>query len=279
MATEHDTTTEQHGAATPETIEVPAPTAWPMFLSLGVALIFAGLIMHWALLIVGLVMAVMSGAGWIWETLPGSGVMAEERVPPHERPRPIEAKPGTVEQMNPDRPGYRMQLPVKMHPYSAGIKGGIVGGIVMPIPAAIFGILGPYHSLWYPINVLAGTLLPRMANADIQALKEFDATGLAVGLLIHVVASLGVGLIYGVILPTLPGKPIVWGAVILPMIWSGTIYGLTGVVNPEVAGKVDWYSFTAAQFVYGLAAGIVVVRSEQVYINKPPEVQASEGHA
>ena len=29
-------------------------------------------------------------------------------------------------------PGYRLRLPEKVHPISAGIKGGLVGGLVMP---------------------------------------------------------------------------------------------------------------------------------------------------
>ena len=34
-------------------------------------------------------------------------------------------------------PGYRLRMPEEVHPISAGIKGGIVGGLVMPMPALI----------------------------------------------------------------------------------------------------------------------------------------------
>ncbi len=41
-----------------------------------------------------------------------------------------------------------------------------------------------------------------------------------------------------------------------------------GIVNPLLQERVDWPWFIASQFVFGLAAAIVVVRSEKVYI--PP---------
>ena len=44
-----------------------------------------------------------------------------------------------VQQLKPGVVGYRFQLPEKVHPISAGIKGGIVGGLLMPIPALDLG--------------------------------------------------------------------------------------------------------------------------------------------
>jgi hypothetical protein len=40
------------------------------------------------------------------------------------------------------------------------------------------------------------------------------------------------------------------------------------VVNPVLARKVDWPWFVVSQFVFGLAASIVVIRSEK--IRMPP---------
>jgi hypothetical protein len=39
-----------------------------------------------------------------------------------------------------------------------------------------------------------------------------------------------------------------------------------GVVNPLLQRRVDWPWFIASQFVYGVCAAVVVVRSEKVYI-------------
>jgi hypothetical protein len=41
-----------------------------------------------------------------------------------------------------------------------------------------------------------------------------------------------------------------------------------GVVNPVLQERVDWPWFVVSQFVFGLVAAVVVVRSEMVHI--PP---------
>jgi hypothetical protein len=41
-----------------------------------------------------------------------------------------------------------------------------------------------------------------------------------------------------------------------------------GIVNPVLQERVDWPWFVASQFVFGIVAAIVIVRSEEVYI--PP---------
>src|SRR5207245_838573 len=68
--------------------------------------------------------------------------------------------PGGVEQMREGRPGYRLRLPQHVHPISAGIKGGIAGDVVMPVPALLWGLFSSHHSLWYPVNLLPGMVLP-----------------------------------------------------------------------------------------------------------------------
>ena len=45
-------------------------------------------------------------------------------------------------------------------------------------------------------------------------------------------------------------------------------YGLMGVVNPPLQQKVEWPWFIVSQFVFGVVAAVVVVRSEKIYI--PP---------
>ena len=49
---------------------------------------------------------------------------------------------------------------------------------------------------------------------------------------------------------------------------SAASYALMGVVNPVLQEKVDWPWFIVSQFIFGLVAAIVVVRSEMVHI--PP---------
>ena len=83
----------------------------------------------------------VSGLGmWIFQLLPGRGHWREPRVEPSLRPHEVIPVPGEVGRL-PALPRIPLGLPVKVHPVSAGIKGGFVGGLVMPVPALLYGIL------------------------------------------------------------------------------------------------------------------------------------------
>src|SRR5581483_5094063 len=118
-----------------QTVEMPRPNVWPMVLSLGIALMAAGVALNITFLIVGIAIFLVGLAGWISQLLPGRGHHHEALVEPEKRAKPVEAVTGMVEQLHPGRPGYRFQLPEKVHPISAGVKGGLLGGLVMPLPA------------------------------------------------------------------------------------------------------------------------------------------------
>src|ERR1700693_6261100 len=53
-----------------ETIEMPAPTAWPIILAFGLALVFAGLVTSASLSILGAICAVAGCVGWFFDVLP-----------------------------------------------------------------------------------------------------------------------------------------------------------------------------------------------------------------
>ena len=76
-------------------------------------------------------------------------------------------------------PGYRLRLPQAVHPISAGLKGGLVGGAVMPLPALLWGLLSG-HGLWYPGNLLAGMVLPGVGRMSVAELEPFSASLLLV---------------------------------------------------------------------------------------------------
>ena len=84
------------------------------------------------------------------------------------------------------------------------------------------------------------------------------------------VMSLSFGVMLGLLLPRLPPipAPLAWGGLLMPLLWTAMSYGLMGVVNPLLQERVDWPWFIVSQFVFGLVAAIVVVRSEMVHI--PP---------
>jgi hypothetical protein len=51
----------------PREIEVPAPTAWPFLLALGVALLFAGLVTSASVSCLGAVLSLAASIGWFRE--------------------------------------------------------------------------------------------------------------------------------------------------------------------------------------------------------------------
>src|ERR1700687_1178745 len=52
------------------TIELPAPTAWPIILAFGLTLVFAGLVTSLSVSILGAFFTVAGCVGWIREVLP-----------------------------------------------------------------------------------------------------------------------------------------------------------------------------------------------------------------
>src|SRR5581483_11381547 len=201
-----------------QTVEMPRPNVWPMVLGLGIVLMAAGVALHLTFLAVGLAIFLAGLAGWIGQLLPGRGHHHEALVEPEKRAKPVEAVPGMVEQLHPGRPGYRFQLPEKVHPISAGVKGGVLGGLVMPLPALAWGFFRG-HGMWYPVNLLAGMMLPGVQNMTMAELEQFHLMLFVAAVLIHAVNSVVFGLIYGVLLPTLPEipRPLVWGGLLMPL--------------------------------------------------------------
>jgi hypothetical protein len=253
----------------PGNVELPASTVWPFVLGAGIALLLASLATSLAFALIGAAFFVIGLGGWIAQLTTGEGHVHEPFVEPELRPRRIRGRRGTVAQMQAGMPGYRLQLPLHIHPISAGVKGGIVGGILMPLPAFAYGIISG-HGIWFPINLLTGMVLPGVDQMSDAELDQFHLGMLILGIVIHAVFSLVIGLIYGVLLPTLPSPPgpLFWGGVLLPVLWTGASYGLMGVVNPILQLKVEWPWFALSQFVYGIAAAFVVVSSHRIRI--PP---------
>jgi hypothetical protein len=156
-----------------------------------------------------------------------------------------------------------------LRPALAGPLGGLVGGLLMTVPALLWGLLNG-HGLWYPANLLAGMVLPDLGQRPLEELEQFHASWLAAALAMHAVLSVSFGTLLALVetkLPSIPG-PVSWGGLVLPLLWTGTSYALMGVVNPVLQARVDWAWFVGSQFVFGVVAAVVVHRSEMIHI--PP---------
>ena len=244
-------------------IELPAPTPAPMIMALGVALGFGGLVMHPLVTVVGVVLAVVGAVGWFREVLPVEHVERVPLAPPARRARPVQPTPRAVAQLAPGEAGHRLRLPVEIHPVSAGVAGGLVGGAAMAVVACAYGLIA-HGSLWYPINLLAAVAIPSLASADTARLAAFDGMAIGVAVVSHALISIFVGLVYAAILPIFPRRPALWGGVIAPLVWTGLLWASLGVINPALNERIDWPWFVASQIAFGLAVGAWVTRTERI---------------
>ncbi len=59
-------------------VEMPAPSFWPMVLAFGLTLLFAGLVTHYIVSLVGLVIGIRAAVGWWRDVIPAE---SHEEVP------------------------------------------------------------------------------------------------------------------------------------------------------------------------------------------------------
>jgi hypothetical protein len=244
----------------PGTILAPASTAAPLITALGVTFVLAGLVTNATVSVVGAVLFVAGAVGWFREVLPHDH---EEAVALEEPSPPVAQSSHAVLRLAAGQGQHRARLPVEVYPYSAGIKGGIAGGVAMAALAVVHGLLA-HGSPWYTINLLAAAGSAALTSAPAATLSQFDAQGFVLALVIHGVLSVLVGLLYGALLPMFPWHPGFWGGVVAPLMWTGLIASVLGVVNPALNARIEWGWFIATQIAFGLVAGLVVARSSRI---------------
>ena len=245
---------------TPRTIEVPAPTAWPFILAFGATLLFAGLVTSLSVSVLGAALALAGCVGWFGAVFPQE---QEETVAVAPEDIRLTTDRRVVERI-PVLPDHlRAWLPVRTYPVSAGVKGGIAGSIAMAVLACAYGVLKA-GSIWYPINLLAAVAYRQSLRLGPAQLYSFHADSFTIAFLLHGVVSILVGLLYGAMLPMLPRRPIVVGGLVAPVLWSGLLYTILGLLNPLLATHIDWFWFVASQVAFGIVAGLVVVRQASI---------------
>jgi hypothetical protein len=254
---------EQPANAQPDTVALPAPTAWPFVFALGVALLFAGLLTSPSISILGAVLYLAGAVGWFRQVLP------------HEHHEVVAVAPAPELVVVPGREVMRVKiaeaprawLPLKVYPVSAGVKGGMAGAVAMALLAMLYGVIS-HGSIWYPVNLLAGSLYEQGAMPSVEEMLHFRLGWFLFGLALHITLSLLVGLLYGAMLPMLPTRPILLGGVVAPIVWTGLVYEVLGLINPLLDQRINWAWFTASQVAFGVVAGLVVVRQSKVWTSQ-----------
>jgi len=250
------------GAA--ETISMPTPTAWPVVLAFGLTLLAAGLVTTLMVSVFGALLAVCGAVGWFREVLP---VESHEPVPVRAETIEIKTSRREVERIAVVPELTHPKLPLEIYPIRAGVLGGLVGGVAMAAVAMVYGLIR-HGSAWYPVNLLGAVVYSQPGQLSPAFLANFSVMLFAVALLIHLAVSLLVGLLYGTILPILPRRPILLGGVIAPLLWSGIVHGVLGIINPLLDQRISWPWFLASQIAFGLLAGGVVILHPRVRLRQ-----------
>ncbi len=247
-------------------LQLPAPTAWPMVLALGLSLVLTGMVTDVVVSILGGLLAVAGMVGWFRQVLPHEvhevvEVRTEEVIVTTNRTLAARLPKGQM---------HRKIIPVETFQIVTGIKGGIAGGLAMTVPAGIFSLV-KYHSFWYAVNLLAAGGFVSWAGASNAFLGEFHLQGLLAAIVIHGLTSLLVGLLYGAMLPMFPKYPIVTAGFIVPLLFTGILHSALSIVSPILNERIDWFWFVVSQIAFGLVCGFVVNLQAKV---RTPQFQA-----
>src|SRR6202021_2930957 len=120
----------------------------------------------------------------------------------------------------------------------------------MAVLACAYGLL-MHRSIWYPINLLAATGYAQSLEFGTTSLNAFHLGSFLLAVIIHLITSLLVGLLYGAMLPMFPRRPILLGGVIAPILWSGLLYSVMGLLNPLLDKKIVWGGLVVSHFALG----------------------------
>ncbi|MFV0443467.1 MAG: hypothetical protein ACK5Q5_07840 [Planctomycetaceae bacterium] len=255
-------------------VSLPAPTAWPLAVGVSISVMSAGVFMNPVFGLIGLILLLVSVGGWIAQLAPGKGHISVPLAPASQRPATVPRSTRTISQSRTGLPSHRDRFPEEIHPYSAAAKGGLIAGAAMALLAVGHGLVMG-RGLFFNMNLLSAIILRRFNDGNIEMLQQFDLTAAIVALGIHFAASASIGLIYGLILPMFPVSPFYWAGLIAPLLWSGMMYGLMGVINPVMNQHIDWPWFVVCQFAFGLVLGWYIGQSEKIKswgnLHKPRE--------
>src|SRR5258706_8214177 len=244
----------------PRMIEVPAPTAWPFILAFGTTRLFAGLVTSMSVSVLGAALALAGCVGWFCAVFPHEQEEAVAVAPEDIR---LITDRKVVDRLRVSGDQVRTWLPVRTYPISAGVKGGLAGSIAMAVLACAYGVLKA-GIIWYPINLLAAVAYRESLSLGTTQLYSFHPESFAIAFVLHGLVSILVGLLYGAMLPMLPRRPIVVGGLFAPVLWSGLLYPILGLLNPLLATHIDWFWFVASQVAFGIVAGLVVMRQASI---------------
>ena len=157
--------------------------------------------------------------------------------------------------------------PEWVYPYSAGVIGGLIGGMGVALVGAGYGLISGV-GIWLPVNLVAAAVLRQLQQQSLGEIARFDPLALGIGLMLHAGVSVGLGEMFSFLLPALPGRPLFWGPVIGPLLWVGASVAALPVINPVMSSNLEIVSFAIANVSYGLLLGWWIDRTPMVRVSR-----------
>ncbi len=238
-----------------DAVKLPAPTAWPMVLALGLSLVIAGMVTTVAISLLGLVLAVIGQR----RLVPASVADGAARI--RRRATSCRYPPSARVLLSRGCRSARCTArccrwkPIKSR---RGSKAGSRAGVAMSVPAMLFGLI-KYHSIWYAINLLAAGGFVSWAgrkqrvSGAVSLRRDFWRR-----LRFTALRRCWSGSCMARCFRCFPNTPILTCGFIAPFLWTGLVYSILGIVSPILDQRIDWLWFTISQCAFGLVAGFVV---------------------
>jgi len=157
-------------------------------------------------------------------------------------------------------------VPEWVYPYKAGVIGGAFGGLAMVLVAALYGFWSG-RGIWLPVNLIGATFVRDLQGASLETLAVFNLAALIVGMVLHGILSVGLGFVFSLLLPTMPGPPLIWALTVGPLLWVIATWLALPIINPVMADKLEWSSFFLAHLAYGLVMGGYVARQPKIHVD------------
>jgi hypothetical protein len=144
-----------------------------------------------------------------------------------------------------------------------GLIAGAVAGLCMTITMALWGAVTG-NGIWYPVNLIAATVMTDLQTAPLAELQSFMPVAVVVGTLIHFIISVALGLVFDLLLPTLPGHPMVWALIIGPLLWIAAEFAILPILNDRISTAIAPQTFIVAHIIYSLVMGYMIMRSQRL---------------
>ena len=221
------------------------------WLALGITLIFAGLVTHAVVSIVGAAVLLRVGDWLVVRRFAG----AERRSRSRELRRsdraqvPRSSSRWTTWRCRPPRPASRSKCILIGRVFTADSRAPSRWRLSQCSSVSSRKEASGTPSICWPPALFARWPKRRSSNSG-----SFSGAGLIAGTFIHGLISLLVGLLYAISLPMFPRGATWRSGLVTPLLWSGLVAATLGLINPTLNARIDWTWFVGSQIAFGLAA-------------------------